>query len=80
MSKYQYCYTVSELNTKIRKTLNQDFSKVWVTGEVSNFHHHPNSGHMYFTVKDNSCEVWVPTQHQTKTLKEINNDPNSFFV
>ena len=57
MSKYQYCYTVSELNTKIRKTLNQDFSKVWVTGEVSNFHHHPNSGHMYFTVKDNSCEI-----------------------
>ena len=57
MSKYQDHLTVSELTSKIKSSLNRDFSKVRVIGEVSNFHHHPSSGHMYFTIKDKSSEI-----------------------
>ena len=57
MSKYQDHLTVSELTSKIKSSLNHDFSKVRVVGEVSNFHHHPNSGHMYFTIKDKNSEI-----------------------
>ncbi len=57
MSKYQDHLTVSELTSKIKSCLNQDFSKVRVVGEISNFHHHPGSGHMYFTIKDNNSEI-----------------------
>ena len=57
MSRYQDHLTVSELTSKIKSSLNHDFSKVRVVGEVSNFHHHPNSGHMYFTIKDKNSEI-----------------------
>ena len=57
MSKYQDHLTVSELTSKIKSCLNHDFSKVRVIGEVSNFHHHPSSGHMYFTIKDKNSEI-----------------------
>ena len=57
MSKYQDHLTVSELTSKIKSCLNHDFSEVWVVGEVSNFHHHPSSGHMYFTIKDKNSEI-----------------------
>ena len=57
MSKYQDHLTVSELTSKIKSCLNHDFSKVRVIGEVSNFHHHPRSGHMYFTIKDKNSEI-----------------------
>ena len=57
MSKYQDHLTVSELTSKIKSCLNHDFSKVRVVGEVSNFHHHPSSGHMYFTIKDKNSEI-----------------------
>ena len=57
MSRYQDHLTVSELTTKIKSSLNHDFSEVRVAGEVSNFHHHPSSGHMYFTIKDKNSEI-----------------------
>ncbi len=57
MSKYQDHLTVSELTSKIKSSLNHDFSKVRVIGEISNFHHHPSSGHMYFTIKDKNSEI-----------------------
>ena len=50
-------YTVSELNAQIRFLLEGSFSDIWVTGEVSNFHYHPSSGHMYFTMKDGRGEM-----------------------
>ena len=52
MSNYQDCLTVSKLNNKIRNLLEEGISNIWVSGEISNFHHHPSSGHMYFTLKD----------------------------
>lgn len=57
MSNYQDCLTVSKLNNKIRNLLEGGISSIWVSGEISNFHHHPSSGHMYFTLKDDSSEI-----------------------
>ena len=57
MSELRSQYTVSELNTQIRHLLENSLSDIWVTGEISNFHHHPSSGHMYFTLKDGRGEM-----------------------
>tara|TARA_Y100000814_G_scaffold26900_1_gene17676 strand:- start:69 stop:1277 length:1209 start_codon:yes stop_codon:yes gene_type:complete len=57
MSEFQDCFTVSNLNIRIRELLEHRFTDVWVKGEISNFHHHPSSGHMYFTLKDTGSEI-----------------------
>ena len=57
MSELQSQYTVSELNAQIRHLLEGSLSDIWVIGEISNFHHHPSSGHMYFTLKDTRGEM-----------------------
>jgi len=57
MPHYQDCLTVSTLNTRIRNLLESEISDIWVKGEISNFHHHPSSGHMYFTLKDGDSEI-----------------------
>jgi len=44
-------YSVSELTRGISLLLEGEFSRVWVTGEVSNFILH-TSGHCYFSLKD----------------------------
>ncbi len=48
--------TVSELTRRIRGQIEQGFSAVWVSGEISNFKHHP-SGHMYFSLKDEGAQL-----------------------
>src|SRR5438445_4135334 len=48
--------TVSELTASIRGELEKRFSSVWVEGEISNFHA-PNSGHWYFTLKDEFAQL-----------------------
>ena len=57
MSEFQDCYTVSNLNRKIRNLLEYQLIDIWVKGEISNFHHHSSSGHMYFTLKDGGSEL-----------------------
>ncbi|MCK5245468.1 exodeoxyribonuclease VII large subunit, partial [Candidatus Bipolaricaulota bacterium] len=47
----QHVFTVSELNTAARTTLEQEFGQIWVQGEISNLTRAP-SGHLYFTLKD----------------------------
>ncbi|MBE0460991.1 MAG: exodeoxyribonuclease VII large subunit [Candidatus Aminicenantes bacterium] len=49
-------YTVSEITSLIKKKLESQFPLVWVEGEVSNFHRH-HSGHLYFTLKDEKCQL-----------------------
>ena len=49
-------YTVSRLNLDARAILEEAFSTVWIEGEVSNLAR-PRSGHMYFTLKDENCQV-----------------------
>ncbi len=51
-------YTVSELNLEIRKSLEKDYSLIWVEGEVSNFYFHEKK-HMYFDLKDECSKIKV---------------------
>ncbi len=48
--------TVSELNRRARVTIERQFNRVWVVGEMSNFAR-PRSGHWYFTLKDDRAQV-----------------------
>lgn len=54
----QRILTIKELNRYIKMKLDSDrlLSEVWIRGEISNFTHH-SSGHMYFTLKDESSRV-----------------------
>ena len=49
-------YTVSEINSLIRETLEGEFSQIWVRAEISNFKAH-TSGHYYFSLKDESSQI-----------------------
>lgn len=48
--------TVSELNARIKSLLEDNFSYVWVRGEISNLKI-PASGHAYFTLKDAGGQI-----------------------
>ena len=48
--------TVSELNRFARAVLENTFTLLWVSGEVSNFTR-AASGHWYFSLKDNAAQV-----------------------
>ncbi|RRJ66463.1 exodeoxyribonuclease VII large subunit [Paenibacillus oralis] len=54
----QRILTIKELNRYIKMKLDSDrlLSEVWIRGEISNFTHH-SSGHMYFTLKDESSRI-----------------------
>jgi len=53
--------TVSDLTKEIKFTLEENFSRVFVIGEISNFKAH-YSGHWYFNLKDSdaviNCTMW----------------------
>jgi exodeoxyribonuclease VII large subunit len=49
-------YTVSEITSLIKLELEMSFPRVWILGEISNFHRH-SSGHLYFTLKDQACQL-----------------------
>ena len=49
-------YTVSELNTRAREVMEKNLPLMWVAGEISNFKRY-DSGHCYFTLKDDSAQV-----------------------
>jgi len=49
-------YSVSRLNSEIRKVLETSFPLVWVEGEISNLVT-PRSGHSYFSLKDAHAQV-----------------------
>ncbi len=48
--------TISDLTSRIRDRLEEDFRDVWVVGELSSFRA-PSSGHLYFTLKDEESQV-----------------------
>jgi exodeoxyribonuclease VII large subunit len=48
--------TVSQLNENIKIFLEEAFSSLWVEGEVSNLRR-PQSGHIYFTLKDDKSQI-----------------------
>ena len=49
-------YTVTQLTTSIRATLEHAFPEVWVEGEVSNLRT-PSSGHVYFSLNDQDSQI-----------------------
>ncbi len=49
-------FSVSEITKNIRSILEENFSNVWVEGEISNFKFH-SSGHMYFSLKDEFSQI-----------------------
>ncbi|BDY06339.1 exodeoxyribonuclease VII large subunit [Ferrimonas sp. YFM] len=48
--------TVSALNRQLKATLEQQWGRVWLTGEISNLAT-PSSGHWYFTLKDERSQL-----------------------
>lgn len=52
----EHIWTVTELNQRVGQTLQQQFSRIWVRGEISNFTQ-AASGHWYFSIKDGSAMV-----------------------
>ena len=61
MNLFNDILTVSELTKEIKQTLETNFDKLSVQGEISNFKAHV-SGHWYFSLKDKnatiSCTMW----------------------
>lgn len=51
-------WTVRELVASVRMHIERDYSESWVEGEISNFRAQ-NSGHLYFTLKDQSSQISV---------------------
>lgn len=49
-------YRVAELTRLIKATIEDEIGEVWVEGEISNLRR-PSSGHLYFTVKDESAQL-----------------------
>ncbi|MGD8566950.1 MAG: exodeoxyribonuclease VII large subunit [Gammaproteobacteria bacterium] len=49
-------YSVSELNREVRSLIETRFPSIWVQGEISNVAR-PASGHIYFSLKDESAQV-----------------------
>ncbi len=49
-------YSISELNSEAKALLEKRFPLIWVEGEISNLAR-PASGHIYFSLKDESAQV-----------------------
>ena len=62
-------FTVSQLTAEIKTLLERNFEYLWVEGEVSNLRL-PGSGHLYFTLKDESAQIRaVMFRMQNRLLK-----------
>jgi exodeoxyribonuclease VII large subunit len=52
----QQTLTVAQLTAQIKNALEGEFPSVWVSGEISNYSR-PQSGHSYFTLKDDQAQI-----------------------
>jgi len=57
MSEDSNILTVTELNARLKKLIEENFRFVNLIGEISNFKIHSQSGHYYFTLKDETSQV-----------------------
>ena len=48
--------SVSQLNRRVKTLIEQGLARLWVEGEISNLSR-PASGHIYFSLKDDSAQV-----------------------
>jgi exodeoxyribonuclease VII large subunit len=51
-------WTVHDLVAAVRTHIEREYSDAWVEGEISNFRA-PESGHLYFTLKDGNAQIRV---------------------
>lgn len=66
--------TVSELNHRIRASLEAGYADIWVEAEISNLRV-PSSGHCYLTLKDSSSQLRaVMFRYARKVLRFIPQD------
>lgn len=64
-------YTVSGLTEKIKFLLEENFSFIWINGEISNLSK-AASGHLYFTLKDKRSQIGaVMFRGQNRNLKYL---------
>jgi exodeoxyribonuclease VII large subunit len=52
----RHIWTVRALVAAVRTHIEREYGDTWVEGEISNFRAH-DSGHMYFTLKDQSSQI-----------------------
>ncbi len=61
--------TVTQLTARLKGVVENNFSDVWVAGEISNFSR-PQSGHCYLTLKDDNAQlravIWRGTAARLK--------------
>ena len=50
-------FSVSQLNKSAKFSLEKKFNDVWVKGEISEFTNYRQSGHWYFTLKDEDSSI-----------------------
>jgi len=67
-------YSVSQLASDVRQTLEQNFPLTWVEGEISNLAT-PASGHIYFSLKDSKAQVRCAMFKMRKRLLDF--DPEN---
>jgi exodeoxyribonuclease VII large subunit len=75
-SPAQRAISVSDLNRQARMLLEQGLARLWVEGEVSNLSR-PASGHLYFTLKDDSAQLrcaWFRQRQRAPTIHLKNGD------
>src|SRR5258708_824819 len=51
-------WTVRDVVAAVRSHVEREYSDAWVEGEISNFRA-PDSGHLYFTLKDGNAQIRV---------------------
>jgi exodeoxyribonuclease VII large subunit len=62
-------FKISELSRHVRERLEANFSNIWVEGQISNFSR-AASGHLYFTLKDESAQLrCICFRQQARLLK-----------
>lgn len=64
--------SVSQLTQKIKSVLEEDFSRIEVVGEISNFTA-ASSGHKYFTLKDSNAQISAVMWRSTNVSFPIEN-------
>ncbi len=60
-------FTVAALNREARRLIEDNFGVIWVEGEISNLAR-PSSGHMYWSLKDDSAQVRCAMFRQSNRL------------
>ena len=76
ISPAQSAISVSELNRQVKTLLEQGLARLWVEGEISNLAQ-PASGHLYFSLKDESSQIrcaWFRQRQRGPTINLKNGD------